>query len=383
MAILADIKHLLYTIILFQCFLLAFYLLSQKTKRKLSNYILAAFLIAKGLHAFGGVFRFFRELRVFIFNLSPHLFYIPLSFDFLYVPLLFLYILSMTRDDFVFKKKYLLHGSLFFISCIYISFRYLIYSPDFLRQELLDGYLLGITENNMMELVADLQFFIYAVISLRLLRSYRRQLKESFSTIHHIDLSWLRFVLYGFITWRSLEVLQNLLWLVIRNDCLILLYISSLVVFLVFVSIMVFRGLKQPQIFLGRSMNSTGNYDKTILPKDIKEKYKQKLVSFMTSDKPYIDSELTLRTLSELTSIPQRHLSLVLNDSLNQNFFDFINRYRVSEAKKLLKAPKYQHYSVLAVAFEAGFNSKSSFNLVFKKYTNMTPTQYRKTTSNV
>ena len=383
MVILADIKHLLHTIILFQCFLLGFYLLTQKTIRKQSNLILAAFLIAKGLSELGGVLRFFRELSVFIYNSCPHLFYIPISFEFLYMPLLFFYILSMTRDDFKFKKRYLLHGGLFFMSFIYISFQYLLYSADFLRQEMSDGSLFHITESHIFNVSGDIQFFIYAIISLHVLHSYRKRLKDSYSTVHHIDLSWLRFVLYGFITWRSLGVLQNLLWLLIRNDCLILLYIASLIVFLFFISVMVFRGLKQPQIFLGKGINSIGKYDRAILPKDVREKYKQRLIHYMESHKPYIDSELSLRTLSEMMSIPQRHLSHVLNESLERNFFDFINRYRVDEAKKLLKEPKYQHYTVLAVAFEAGFNSKSSFNLVFKKYTKMTPSQYRKTTSDV
>jgi AraC-like DNA-binding protein len=383
MVILADIKHLLHTIILFQCFLLAFYLLNQKTKRRQSNVILAAFLITKGISELEGVLRFFRELRVFLYNSCPHLFYIPTSFNFLYMPLLFFYILSMTQDDFKFKKRYLIHGGLFLLSCIYITFQYLLHSPDLLRQGMSDGYLFHITESHIFNVSGDIQFFVYAIISLHVLHSYHKRLKDSYSTIHHIDLSWLRFVLYGFIVWRSLGVLQNLLWLLINNDCLILLYIASLIVFLFFVSVMVFRGLKQPQIFLGKGINSIGKYDKAILPKDVREKYKQKLIHYMESYKPYIDSELTLRTLSEMMSIPQRHLSHVLNESLKQNFFDFINRYRVDEVKKLLKEPKYQHYTVLAVAFEAGFSSKSSFNLVFKKYTKMTPSQYRKTTSDV
>jgi len=383
MVILADIKHLLHTIILFQCFLLAFYLLNQKTKRRQSNVILASFLIAKGISELGGVLRFFRELRVFIYNSCPHLFCIPISFDFLYMPLLFFYILSMTQDDFKFKKRHLLHSGLFLLSCIYITFQYLLHSSDFLRQEMSDGYLFHITENHVFNVSGDIQFFVYAIISLHVLHSYRRQLKDSYSTIDKIDLSWLKFVLYGFIAWRSLGVLQNLLWLVIKNDCLVLLYIASLIIFLIFVSVMVFRGLKQPQIFLGKGINSIGKYDKAILPKDVRQKYKERLIHYMESHKPYIDSELTLRTLSEMMSMPQRHLSHVLNESLEQNFFDFINRYRVDEAKKLLKEPKFQHYTVLAVAFEAGFNSKSSFNLVFKKYTKMTPSQYRNTTFDV
>ena len=229
--------------------------------------------------------------------------------------------------------------------------------------------------NYVFWIAPDVQFFVYAVLSLKLLSVYRRQIKNNYSTIHRIDLSWLRFVLYGFIVWRSLGVLQTVLYLILRIDCLIIIYIASLVVFLVFMSIMVFRGLRQPEIFLGHENHKN---EKLVLPKDLIKQYVQKLNACMKSEKPYINSELTLDALSEMTSIPPRHLSKVLNEELNQNFFDFINRYRVDEAKQLLKTSRYQNYTILAVAFEAGFNSKSTFNLIFKKYTQKTPSQYRK-----
>ena len=375
MEILADIKHILHTIILFQCFLLAFYLLSQNVSRKQSNVILSAFLIAKGFSEFDGIFKFFRALTVLIYYHCPVLFYIPAPFFFLYMPLLFLYIQSMTQKGFKLKKLHLLHGVPFLLVVLYIASNYLFRSPAVLREFLDDGYAFSIIVNYVFWIAPDVQFFVYAVLSLKLLSVYRRQIKNNYSTIHRIDLSWLRFVLYGFIVWRSLQIIQTVLYLALRNDCLIVLYIASLVVFLVFVSIMVFRGLRQPQIFLGHENHKN---EKLVLPKDLVKQYVQKLNTCMKSEKPYINSELTLDALSEMTSIPPRHLSKLLNEELNQNFFDFINRYRVDEAKQLLKASRYRNYTILAVAFEAGFNSKSTFNLIFKKYTQKTPSQYRK-----
>ena len=375
MEILADIKHILHTIILFQCFLLAFYLLSQNVSRKQSNVILSAFLIAKGFSEFDGIFKFFRALTVLIYYHCPVLFYIPAPFFFLYMPLLFLYIQSMTQKGFKLKKLHLLHGVPFLLVFLYVASNYLFRSPAVLRELLDDGYAFSTIASYVFWIIPDVQFFVYAAISLQLLSVYRRQIKNNYSTIHRIDLSWLRFVLYGFIVWRSLQIIQTVLYLALRNDCLIVLYIASLVVFLVFVSIMVFRGLRQPQIFLGHENHKN---EKLVLPKDLVKQYVQKLNTCMKSEKPYINSELTLDALSEMTSIPPRHLSKLLNEELNQNFFDFINRYRVDEAKQLLKASRYRNYTILAVAFEAGFNSKSTFNLIFKKYTQKTPSQYRK-----
>ena len=375
MEILADIKHVLHTIILFQCFLLAFYLLRQNVSRKKSNLILSAFLIAKGLSQFDGIFKFFRALTTLIYTHCPVLFYIPTSFFFLYMPFLFLYIQSMTRKDFQLKKLHLLHGLPFFGILLYIASNYFFRSPAVLRALLDDHYAYSTIANHAFRIIADIQFFIYAALSLKLLTVYRRRIKNIYSTIHRIDLSWLRFVLYGFIVWRSLGILETILYLILRIDCLIIMYLVSLVVFLVFVSIMVFRGLKQPKIFLGHENHKN---EKLVLPKDLVKKYLRMLNTCMESEKPYINSELTLDVLSAMTSIPPRHLSKVLNEELNQNFFDFINRFRVDEAKQLLKAPRYQNYTILALAFEAGFNSKSTFNLIFKKYTHQTPSQYRK-----
>lgn len=375
MAFLADIKHLLHTIILFQCFLLAFYLIGQTAPRRSNNRILAAFLIAKGLSEFSGVFRFFREIRTFIFETVPYLFYVPVAFYFLYVPLLFLYVLSMTQARFEWKKRYLLHAVPFLFAGLYILAAYGFRGSDGLREQILTGHIFTRGESRVFNWSSDIQFFLYAVLSLRLLAGYRRRVKETYSTIQQIDLSWLRFVIFGFIAWRSIGILQTVLYYFIQNECLILLYITSLLVFLIFVSVIVFRGLRQPQIFIGHGVSKNHRF---VLPDGLLKTYVKKLNRFMETEKPYVNSELTLDMLSEVTEIPPRHLSKVLNEGLKQNFFDYINRYRVEEAKTLLKSSMCQHYTILAVAFEAGFNSKSTFNLIFKKYTQKTPSQYRK-----
>jgi YesN/AraC family two-component response regulator len=98
----------------------------------------------------------------------------------------------------------------------------------------------------------------------------------------------------------------------------------------------------------------------------------------MEQEKPYINSDLTLTQLAEMLSISPHNLSEILNTQINQNFFDFVNQYRVEEVKKALTDPGNQHLTVLAIGFDAGFNSKTSFNTIFKKYTNMTPSEFRK-----
>jgi len=87
---------------------------------------------------------------------------------------------------------------------------------------------------------------------------------------------------------------------------------------------------------------------------------------------------LNLDNLVETLSLPARHLSQVINVAFNQNFFDFISDYRILEAKQKLYDPVYKDKTILHVLFDVGFNSKSSFNHLFKKKTGMTPSEFRK-----
>ena len=89
---------------------------------------------------------------------------------------------------------------------------------------------------------------------------------------------------------------------------------------------------------------------------------------------------LTIRSLSEDIKMNSRELSVLINQNLNQHFFDFINEYRIKEAMNILKNPTKKEVTVLEILYEVGFNSKSSFNTAFKKYTGFTPTQFRKNT---
>jgi len=98
----------------------------------------------------------------------------------------------------------------------------------------------------------------------------------------------------------------------------------------------------------------------------------------METQKPYLDPTLCLNNLAEKLAIPTHHLSQVLNICLNQNFFDFINSYRIKESRRLLSEQDPRKKTIIEILYQTGFNSKSVFNVAFKKYTGMTPSQFRK-----
>ncbi|WBS73526.1 helix-turn-helix domain-containing protein [Elizabethkingia meningoseptica] len=117
---------------------------------------------------------------------------------------------------------------------------------------------------------------------------------------------------------------------------------------------------------------------KKLIPDQDFEALKQELLSLMETQKPYLDGELNLLKLSELININAHQLSYLLNNGFNENFFQFVNKYRVEHAKKLLSGDPSKKFSILGIAFESGFNSKTSFNTIFKKTMGITPSEFRK-----
>jgi len=119
-------------------------------------------------------------------------------------------------------------------------------------------------------------------------------------------------------------------------------------------------------------------YEKSTLTNERSDAYLKKLLMVMETEKPYTDGDLALPKLASRLNMSAHHLSQIINERLQQNFFDFVNTYRVEEAKRKLVDPAKKHYSLLAIAEEVGFNSKSAFNTAFKKQTQMTPSEFRK-----
>ncbi|MCK4763237.1 MAG: helix-turn-helix domain-containing protein [Candidatus Aminicenantes bacterium] len=104
----------------------------------------------------------------------------------------------------------------------------------------------------------------------------------------------------------------------------------------------------------------------------------KKLIHLLEYEQAYLREDVSLKSLAEELAVSYHQLSQVINEQLQKNFFDLINSYRIEEAQRRLADPKEASRSILAIAFDVGFNTKAAFNRVFKKYAGMTPSQYRK-----
>jgi AraC-like DNA-binding protein len=228
--------------------------------------------------------------------------------------------------------------------------------------------------------VMNLQILIYMSASIIILRAYKRSLKNSFSEIEKIKLSWLRLVLWAFLFMWFLDLTHLFLMKIdfISKALSNWMSLVSLLINFTFAILIMYRGLKQPQYFeIIQSSKEKIKYESSGLSKEKNDEYLARLLDFMRNEKPYLIPTLTLNNLAASLRIQPKALSQIINQNLNKNFYDFINDYRINEAKTILSDNSKTEMTVLEILYECGFNSKSVFNTAFKKYTGQTPSEFR------
>ena len=358
-----------------QALLLAVALFSTKRGDRTANRLLAAFAAAIAISV-GGV-----SLKTSPYILAfPHLSKIHQPFYFLGAPLLYLYTRALLSREPKFDRRDLLHFIPFGLCAVYMLPYYLKGGAGKFEPSLLYNSTRWFTVRSALLL---LQFLAYLSLIGVMLVTCSRRVKGRDPAAEKTTLFRVRFLLGTFIALWAVGVLHYVASLLSpayyhtpETDLIIPLGLTAVIYALAYL------GLKKPETLTGADKPSPAKkYERSSLTKEMSERYVRKLLDLMEAEKPYTDSELTLQKLAEKLSIPARHLSRVINERLNQNFADFVNSYRVEEAKRRLTDPSKAHCSVLAIAEEVGFSTKSSFNLVFKKQTNMTPSEFRKAAS--
>jgi AraC-like DNA-binding protein len=221
------------------------------------------------------------------------------------------------------------------------------------------------------------------VLSIIEVKKYRIKIRNFYSSIEKINYYWLTIVLYGFFFMWIVDFSHFLILRVFKLPLIVnqSLGTLSLTINFIFAVLIFYEGLKRPQYFHLieiKEEKPREKYEKSRLSKNDAYDYLAKLKTFMMEEKPFLNPEITINELSEKVNIPPRYLSQVINDSLNKNFYDFINSYRIEEAKENLINSHYAKKTILEILYDAGFNSKSTFNKVFKDYTGLTPTEFRR-----
>ena len=247
----------------------------------------------------------------------------------------------------------------------------------------------------------------YYILSFLLIMSYSAKIKQSFSSLGKISLSWLRTILLLFFTVFFIFIFFIFFsaHFGIERQIVYILFLCLAAI----TSVMAFKAILQPEIFLqieiahqaelirtgqstvldapsptpdilqnGNGMLHKEKYRKSFLANERAAEIARKLLQLMETEKPFLNPDLTLLELADRLSVSANHLSQVINREMNKSFFDFVNEYRVQEAKRLLNSPQSVHLSIFGIALDAGFNSKSAFYNAFSKHLGMTPSGYRK-----
>ena len=227
----------------------------------------------------------------------------------------------------------------------------------------------------------------YTVLAYLKIQKHQKDIELFSSNTEAIDLRWIKYIIYSFIASALLITGYNILSLGEGLNIYINLF------FLVVVYLVAFHSIRQKEIYpKGLDIRETIAVDENeevtrdlqknrLMNDDELQTIKDELLKIMETDKPYLDSELNLLKLAEKMHLSGHQLSYVINTGIGENFFTFINTYRVQKAKELLADTNYDYMSMIAIGYEAGFNSKTSFNTTFKKITSYTPTEYKKNRS--
>jgi len=245
-------------------------------------------------------------------------------------------------------------------------------------------------------ILRNVQMIVYYFMALRALTSYQKSIQHIFSEISRINLAWLRWVINGYL-FLVISLLVLFYFVFQFPEQFELLVGINMAIITPYLYLITIKGLTQATLWQMKANGRKNTIEKEFLqaeaiesskredkirsarkqPETITDEVAARILHIMEQDKLYQEADLTLQNLADRLQLPSYQVSQAINDGLNKNFYDLVNSYRVEEAKRLLLDAKNNNFTILSVGFEAGFNSKTTFNTVFKKFTGLTPTEFR------
>jgi AraC-like DNA-binding protein len=338
------------------------------------------------LGAFVGTFAF-AMLEIFLHNLNLHrnhrvIFDLIEASRFLSAPALYLSVLFFTSVTKKNEAGILWHFVLFLAAVLLLS-------PHMLTGEnfRFSNQLTAEIAFAFFRAALPLQTILYWYWSYVKLRRHQQNIKQIASSTEEVDLSWLKYFLLVLAA-------VVLLWLNLAVLNFAALFGFTPLLYLLSIYFLAYFAMKQKEIYPFEKpalkeleiVISSNTHIKTEKQKRLTESQtkflNEKLENLMQSEKVYLSNELSLPVLAQKMEISIHELSYLINDVHGENFFSFVNKYRIEEAKCLLLSDKYEKLNILGIAYQAGFNSKTTFNTAFKKSTGQSPSEYVMTQKN-
>lgn len=311
--------------------------------------------------------------------------YLNISFYLLFGPLIYFYSLAITSSIRRLSAKELIHFLPFLGFFFYMIIRY-----HFIGQTRSVEEMHGMDRGNMITLPIIIFAFLaviiaYILVSFRVLKKYHRDMKDFFSNIERIKLTWLNLFLSTALVFCMVLVVSGILFV---NNMTVTTagYVVAFILYAVFLAsifMVTYFSIRYPEMFAREKLDpETRPYESHNVEREQQEEYRNRIIACMERDRPYLNDALTLREFARMVDIPPYLVSMTLNLGINQNFYNFINQYRIKEAKRMLADSSCADLTVLRIAFKSGFNSKTTFNSMFKKFAGVTPSQFREKSLN-
>ncbi|CAM4450867.1 helix-turn-helix domain-containing protein [Flavobacterium terrigena] len=366
----------------FVILLFAFFLLTVQTKSKLKNRLFAGLLL---LSAFD-LSSFFSE-NYFDANLSFEVFRMTTSL--LIMPVFFLYVKSVCYSDFKLKQEDLVLVIPFVFANLILIPRF--YLANAIETTYVFEHFKQMSEIRFFYILVEIQYFFYIVLIFKILKTYKETYLENFTNSDNSSYKWLFQMTVLFLMAHAVVFFKSLIrytdYHALLNSSNVIIGIIALLISCWFV----LKALNNPELFKGVDstmllVNEVLNKEFVSVDKNPVENSKspeiilqiEQVKKYVLENEPYLDPSLTIQELSKQVNISVRDLSILINHHMDKHFFDFINEYRIEKAMKILKDTSKNKVTILEILYEVGFNSKSSFNTAFKKHTNQTPTEFRK-----
>lgn len=375
-------------ILVLQGYIFAFLLLRRYfLKREQSDLFLSLLLLITGYHTTTYTIGFMDWYDTFR---NTKINYWLIDFILAVGPLVYFYVKSLTQPYFKFQKKDFLH---FVPALVFYIYKMGIFIYDAQQSgfnDVQNGWFLTNIHYEYISLwlgiFKDLHYLGYFIFSFWIYQKHRKNINQYFSNTYRVELNWIRTFLLLFI---SLFILQTILLLadfsIFENPwkqrwwgdfarALTMLFVGMIGFFSDFSKL---KNFQPPEIMEPLSVETTLTKEEEDAHSEI-NKLKRQVSSYMETHQPFLNPEITLPELAKNLKIGSNQLSQIINAGFHKNFNEFINEYRVEMVKTKLQDESTKHLSLLGIALECGFNSKATFNRVFKKITSLSPSEYLK-----
>ncbi len=355
---------------------LGLFLLTVKSIKNKANIFLGIYVLSISVYLIQGFL-----YRADLMSSLPHFVHLRSFYEASAGALIYLYVRACTEKDFQMKPILWLHF-LPLVLFLIIKIPLFLTTGEEKLAYFIDFFVNYTVKPDPIHSIATaLLAFVYFILSIRLIQQYKKHLTNEASSIDSMFHRWLIL----FASSALLPILGIWTWAFIGGNATgTLVNITFIFTFILSVYLVV---LFKPAIFhtfpnqikvKGEEEEEKQKYENSTLQDAKKEQFIKKLVSYIEAEKPYKEANLTLSDLAEQVNIPSHYLSQVINEKMKCSFLEFVNGYRVEESKMMFRDEKFGNYTIIAVAYESGFNSKSAFYTAFKKHAGMTPSAFKK-----